>query len=168
MSSRPSWKSVKIGLSRPFSAFFAFFRRVRSAPGKSRKRRKKAFFLRCPLIFLNPHLLSPHLRHSTKKIRNVHQVFHAYTGGANLRMCLSTYIEVGPPKTLVPPPSLLLSTQTQIRVAIRLLWMKSCCSHPLPENQLLLGAGAVALLGSNIIFTLIRAHTKGVMQPHAS
>ena len=63
MSGRPSWKSAEIGLFRPFSAFFALFRRVRRAPGKSRKRRKKAFFLRYPQICLNPHLLNPHLRH---------------------------------------------------------------------------------------------------------
>ena len=50
--------------SKPFSPFFALFRRVRRAPGKSRKRRKKAFFLRYPRICLNPHLLNPHLRHS--------------------------------------------------------------------------------------------------------
>ena len=48
----------------PFSAFFAPFRRVRRAPGNSRKRRKKAFFLRFPQICLNPYLLNPHLRHS--------------------------------------------------------------------------------------------------------
>ena len=54
----------------PFSAFFALFRRVRRAIGKSRKRRKKAFFLRYPRISLNPHLLNPHLQHSNcpKKI----------------------------------------------------------------------------------------------------
>ena len=63
MSGRPSQKSAEIGLFRPFSAFFALFRRVRRAPGKSRKRRKKAFFLRYPRIALNPHLLNPHLRH---------------------------------------------------------------------------------------------------------
>ena len=67
MSGRPSWKSAEIGLFRPFSAFFALFRRVRRAPGKSRKRRKKAFFLRYPQICLNPHLLNPHLRHSKSK-----------------------------------------------------------------------------------------------------
>ena len=57
--------------NRPKSASFAFFclffaqlRRVRRAPGKSRKRRKRAFFLRYPQICLNPHLLNPHLRHS--------------------------------------------------------------------------------------------------------
>ena len=64
MSGRPSWKSAESGLFRPFSAFFAFFRRAQTAPGKSRKRRKKAFFLRYPLICLNPYLLNPHLRHS--------------------------------------------------------------------------------------------------------
>ena len=61
----------EIGRNRPFSAFsclFSFFRRVRRAPGKSRKRRKKAFFLRYPQICLNPHLLNPHLRHSTEKL----------------------------------------------------------------------------------------------------
>ena len=57
------WKSAEIGLFRPFSAFFALFRRAWRAPGKSRKRRKKAFFLRYPRISLNPHLLNPHLRH---------------------------------------------------------------------------------------------------------
>ena len=35
--------------------------------GKSRKRRKKAFFLRYPQICLNPHLLNPHLRHPKRK-----------------------------------------------------------------------------------------------------
>ena len=64
MSGRPSRKSAEIGPFRPFSAFFALFRSVRRAPGKSRKRRKKAFFLRYPQICLNPHLLNPHLRHS--------------------------------------------------------------------------------------------------------
>ena len=64
MSGRPSRKSAEIGIFRPFSAFFALFRRVPRAPGKSRKQRKKAFFLRHPRISLNPHLLNPHLRHS--------------------------------------------------------------------------------------------------------
>ena len=64
VSGRPSWKLAKIGQNRPFSAFLALFRRVRRAPGKSRKRRKKAFFLRYPQICSNPHLLNPHLRHS--------------------------------------------------------------------------------------------------------
>ena len=50
--------------NRPKSAFFALFRRARRAPGKSRKREKKAFFLRYPRISLNPHLLNPHLWHS--------------------------------------------------------------------------------------------------------
>ena len=69
MSGRPSRKSAEIGLFPPFSAFFALFRRVRRAPGKSRKRRKKAFFLRYPPICLNPHLLNPHLRHSKNSCR---------------------------------------------------------------------------------------------------
>ena len=60
----PPWKSAEIGLFRPFSAFFALFWRVRRVPGKSRKRKKKAFFLRYPQICLNPHLLIPHLRRS--------------------------------------------------------------------------------------------------------
>ena len=64
--------------NRPKSAFFplflpfsALFRRVRRAPGKSRKRRKKAFFLRYPQISLNPHLLNPHLRHSQLKLSQI-------------------------------------------------------------------------------------------------
>ena len=62
---RGVWPSIlEIGRNRPFSPFFALFRRARRAPGKSRKRRKKAFFLRYPQICLNPHLLNPHLRHS--------------------------------------------------------------------------------------------------------
>ena len=68
MSGRASWKSAKSGHFRPFSAFFALFRRVRRAPGKSRKRRKKAFFL-SPQICLNPHLLNPHLRHPNSRPR---------------------------------------------------------------------------------------------------
>ena len=62
MSGRPSWKSAEIALFRPFSAFFALFRRVRRAPGKSRKRRKKPFFLGYPRICLNPPLLNPHVQ----------------------------------------------------------------------------------------------------------
>ena len=46
-----------------FVPFFALFWRVRGAPGKSIKRRKKAFFLRYPWICLNSPLLNPHLRH---------------------------------------------------------------------------------------------------------
>ena len=64
MSGRPSRKSAEIGLFRPHSAFFALLWRARRAPGKSRKRRKKAFFLRYPQICLNPHLLHPYFRHS--------------------------------------------------------------------------------------------------------
>ena len=59
MSGRPSQKSAEIGLFRPFSAFFALFWRAWRAPGKSRKRRKKAFFLRYPRISLNPPSLKP-------------------------------------------------------------------------------------------------------------
>ena len=66
MSGRPSRKSAEIGLFRPFSAFFALFRR-------GRKRRKKALFLRFPRISLNPHLLNPHLRHP--KERSIFCVF---------------------------------------------------------------------------------------------
>ena len=62
MSGRPSWKSAEIGLFRPFSPI----QRVQRAPGKSRKRRKKAVFLRYPQICLNTHLLNPHLRHPKK------------------------------------------------------------------------------------------------------
>ena len=64
MCALPFWKSARIGLFRPFSAFFARFRTVRTAPGNSRNLRKKAFFLRFPPICLSPHLLNPHLWHS--------------------------------------------------------------------------------------------------------
>ena len=57
--------------NRPESAFFALFlpfslfQSARTAPGKRRKRKKKAFCLRYPLIcFKPPHLFNPHLRHS--------------------------------------------------------------------------------------------------------
>ena len=50
MSALPFWKSAEIGLLHPFSGFFALFRRARRAPGKSRKREKRAFFLRFPRI----------------------------------------------------------------------------------------------------------------------
>ena len=45
VSGRPCWKSAKIGLLRPFPEGTAL--------GKSRKRRKKAFFLRYSRIFLH-------------------------------------------------------------------------------------------------------------------
>ena len=70
MSGRPSRKSAEIGLFRPFSALFALLRRVRRAPGKSRKLRKKAFFLRYPRISLHPHLLNPHLWHPNLCCKN--------------------------------------------------------------------------------------------------
>ena len=75
MSGLPFWKSAEIGLFRPFSAFVALFRRARRAPGKSRKRRKKAFFLRYPRICLNPLLLNP-----TCGTPNVvfHEVFRSF------------------------------------------------------------------------------------------
>ena len=56
--------------NRPFPALFALFRVARRAVGKSRKRKKKAFFPRYPRICLNPYLLNPHLRHS-------HSITHA-------------------------------------------------------------------------------------------
>ena len=61
LSGLPSRKSAEIGRNRPFSAFFGLFWR----PGKARKKRTKAFFLRYPRICLNlnAHLLIPHLRH---------------------------------------------------------------------------------------------------------
>ena len=49
----------EIGLFPPFSALFALFQTAQTAPGKSRKRRKKAFFLRYPLICLEPPSLKP-------------------------------------------------------------------------------------------------------------
>ena len=57
---------LEIGQNQPFPSFFCLFRpfqRAQRAPGKSRKLRKKAFFLRYPKICLNPHLLNPHLWH---------------------------------------------------------------------------------------------------------
>ena len=61
---RCAWSPfLEIGRNRSFPAFFALFRRARRPPGKSRKSRKRAFFLRCPWICLNPHLLNPHLWH---------------------------------------------------------------------------------------------------------
>ena len=44
--------------------FLAFFSLFRTAPGKSRKRRKKAFLRGYPRICLNPqpHLLNPHFQ----------------------------------------------------------------------------------------------------------
>ena len=71
MSGRPSRKSAEIGLFRPFSALFALFRRVRRAPGKSRKRRKKAFFLRYPQMCLNPHPVLPFLAFSVLPRKNL-------------------------------------------------------------------------------------------------
>ena len=62
---------LEIGRNRPFSPFFylfALFRRVRSASGKFRKRRKKAFFLRYPQIYLHPHLLNPHLSENSRRL----------------------------------------------------------------------------------------------------
>ena len=43
MSGLPSWKSAEIGLFPPFSAFFALFRRARTAPGKSPMEEKGLF-----------------------------------------------------------------------------------------------------------------------------
>ena len=54
---------LEIGRNRPFSPFFCLFH----PPGKSRKRRKKAFFLGYPRISLNPHL-----RHS-----NYFEIFYS-------------------------------------------------------------------------------------------
>ena len=72
-SLRGVWPSFpEIGRNRrfrPFSALFALFRRVRRAPGKSRKRRKKAFFLRYPWICSTPHLLNPHLLSGPLRLR---------------------------------------------------------------------------------------------------
>ena len=54
MSGCPSWKTGLFGLLRLVSAFFALFRRVRRATGKSGKAKKKAFCLGEPWICLNP------------------------------------------------------------------------------------------------------------------
>ena len=45
--------------NRPKSAFFALFRRVRRAPGKSRKRRRRAFFPQISSELLKPPSLKP-------------------------------------------------------------------------------------------------------------
>ena len=50
---------LEIGRNRPFSAFFAVFRRVRSAPRKSRKRRKKGLFPQISSDLLEPPSLEP-------------------------------------------------------------------------------------------------------------
>ena len=66
-------------LFRPFSAFLALscrralFRWIQKTPGESRKRRKRALFLRYPWICLNAHLLNPHLRHSNFVARGKHR-----------------------------------------------------------------------------------------------
>ena len=62
MSGRPSRKSAGIGLFRPFSPLFWLFQRVRRAPWKSRKSRKRPFSsdiwdLRKPPSLKPPHLL---------------------------------------------------------------------------------------------------------------
>ena len=65
---------LEIGRNRPFPPFFCFFRPFpegAKSTWESRKRRKKAFFLRYPQICLNPLLLNPHLRHPNKCLRGV-------------------------------------------------------------------------------------------------
>ena len=59
LSALPSWKSAEIDLFRPFSAFFCPFRRVRRAPGKSRKRRKRGLFPQISSDLLKPPSLKP-------------------------------------------------------------------------------------------------------------
>ena len=59
MSGRPSRKSAEIGLFRPFSAFFALFRRVRRAPGKYQKTEEKGLYPQISSDFLKPPSLKP-------------------------------------------------------------------------------------------------------------
>ena len=105
MSGLPSWKSAEIGLFRPFSAFLALFQRARTAPGKSRKQRKKAFFLRYPRICLDPHLLNPHLRHP-----NFRAGHSAETRGS--------FARISRPKTLVRALEILEKTSIWARTSM--------------------------------------------------
>ena len=61
VSGRPSWNRHFLAL---FLPFLPFSRGCEEPLANPRKRRKKAFFLRCPQVSLNPHLLNPHWRHS--------------------------------------------------------------------------------------------------------
>ena len=78
MSGRPSWKSAEIGLFRPFSAFVTLFRRVRRAPEKYRKRKRKAFFLRYPHICLS--LISVHFGSVSVRFGSVWVRFGSVSG----------------------------------------------------------------------------------------
>ena len=59
MSGLPFWKSAEIGLFRPFSAFFALFRKARRAPGKSRISEEKGLFPQISSDLLKPPSLKP-------------------------------------------------------------------------------------------------------------
>ena len=59
MSGRPSWKSAEIGLFRRFSAFFALFRRVPRAPGKTQETEERGLFPQISSDFLTPPSLKP-------------------------------------------------------------------------------------------------------------
>ena len=57
---------LEIGQNRPFSPFFCLFRPFPEGAKSTweiQKTQEKAFFLRCPQICLNPHLVNPHLGH---------------------------------------------------------------------------------------------------------
>ena len=65
----PSWKSAEIGLFLPFSAFFGGCEGHLENPENGGKMPFSSDISDC----LNPHLLSPHLRHS-KKQRNCRKI----------------------------------------------------------------------------------------------
>ena len=71
MSGRPSRKSAEIGLFRPFPEGL-------KSTWKSRKQRKKAFFLRYHRISFNPHILNPHLRHPNSGNGQCHVISGIY------------------------------------------------------------------------------------------
>ena len=103
--------------------------------GKSRKRRKKAFFIRYPQICLNPHLLNPHLRHFEKmpisgKLRSADVPPQRVGGvsGRNFRIdwgprsgqATSACFPLPRPSVCFPPDLLSLSLSLYIYISIYL------------------------------------------------